>query len=50
MAEDAGDDSIHCAWNGGAFMIWIVAALAAAHHPYLAVFVFMVWYIWLGLW
>ena len=42
MAEDVRDD-----WDG---MIWIVAALAAAHHPYLAVFVFLVWYVWLGLW
>ena len=43
VAEDARDD-----WDG--HMIWIVAALAAAHHPYLAVFVFLVWYVWLGLW
>ena len=48
MAEDAGVNTLHCARTG--IMIWIVAALAAAHHPYLAVFVFLVWYVWLGLW
>ena len=36
MAENARDDFIYCAWNGGSFMIWAIALLAATHHPYAA--------------
>ena len=53
MAEDAGDDSIHCAWNGGQLMIlhcigaallaWCVLLVFFPQHTLLVTGVVVAW-------
>ena len=43
MAEDVRDD-----WDE--HMIWVIALLAATHHPYLAAAVLAVYLGWTSLW